>query len=185
MRKTNSVYSQTFCIVEFSLNPLCRGRFWKIKLPLHCCSSLAGMSHALSTHSSSAGMAGSLCRESSPPSQPAALWPHGLFCLRFVSCILVQMRRGLQLVAVLVSPLLQASAYPAARKYLWTSWRIFSYPRESWILYWIPCLFQLLIITCFPRIGFKGFPVFNSWIFLLYPCLFRAFLFLVVDTANP
>lgn len=37
----------------------------------------------------------------------------------------------------------------------------------------------------FPRIGFKGFPVFNSWIVFLYPRSFRAFLFLVVDTAYP
>lgn len=36
-----------------------------------------------------------------------------------------------------------------------------------------------------PRIGFKVFPVLNSWIFSLYTCFFRAFLFLVMDTANP
>lgn len=101
MRKADRVYSQTFF---FRLNPLPRGRFWKIKLPLHCCSSMASVSHALPMHRRSRGMAGSLCQESSPRSQPAALWPHGQFCLRFISCILVQTWRGLQLVPCSCKP---------------------------------------------------------------------------------
>lgn len=41
------------------------------------------------------------------------------------------------------------------------------------------------IITCFPRIWLKVFSVLNFWIFSLFTCFFRAYLFLVMDTANP
>lgn len=140
MRKTESAYSQTFCIVEFSPNHLSGGRFWKIKLPLHCCSSLAGMSHALSTHSRSPGMAGSLCQESIPPSQPAAFrLPFGLVASSACAAFLASLRRRggvFSWVPCLSVHSCKPQYTPAALKHLWTSWIILSYPILYWILYW-------------------------------------------------
>lgn len=191
MRKADSIYSQTFCMVGFCLNPLSHGHFWKIKLPLHCCSSLVGMSHTLSMRSKSPGMAGRLCKRAALDlSLQRFSCPFGLMASSACRSFLASLCRCggvFSWVPCLSVHSCEPQHTPAALKHLWTSWTIFSYPREVWILYWIviPCLFKLLIIMCFPRIGFKGFPVFNSWIFFLYPCFFRAFLFLVVDTANP
>lgn len=138
MRETDSAYSQTFCMVQFSLNPLSHGCFWKIKLLLHCCSSLAGISHAVSMHSRSSDTAGSLCQESSPRSQPTAfhhLQPHSLFCLQFISCILVQTCKGLQLGAFLVSLFLKAPAYHKSPETSLNKLTVLSYLRKGWILY--------------------------------------------------
>lgn len=80
MRKTDSAYSQTLCIVEVSLHPLSRGCLWKRKLPFPW--SLAGTSHAPCRHSRPMA---SLCRESNPQAQPAAFHlPFGLSRVDFL-----------------------------------------------------------------------------------------------------
>lgn len=92
------------------------------------------------------------------------LQSHSFFCLQFISCVLVQTCKGLQLGALLVSLLLKA--YPKSPETSLNKLIFFSYPRRGWILYSHSPPFP--IITCFPKICLKVFSVLNFWIFSLY-----------------
>lgn len=95
MRKTNSIYSQTFCIVEFSLNPLSRPWTFLENKATFAVLQFLGRHEPRSLHAQQIpGHGWQLVQESNPRCQPAAFrLPFGLMASSAYSSFLASLCR--------------------------------------------------------------------------------------------